>query len=65
MSEATIPATPFTGWHRPNRRSQWRRICDGATWKECYQRLMACTRGQSGGTCVLPQGRHPERRDES
>jgi hypothetical protein len=58
MSEST---TTFSGWHRTSRQAHWQRVCQGETWKACYQRLLACTRRQGGATCVLPQGRHPDR----
>jgi hypothetical protein len=34
------PADPFIGYHRPNRRAGWRRICTGQTYDQALDRLL-------------------------
>jgi hypothetical protein len=47
----------WTGWHRPDRRSRWRKASEGATDDEAFNRLFNAVAG--GDKVVLRAGDDP------
>jgi hypothetical protein len=55
-------ARRHVGWHRRHHGESWRVVVSGATWRECWLKLLALT-GKRGEFQVLPEGQQPDAAD--
>ena len=51
MSTTTTPA--FRGWWRPNRRTAWTRLAEGATYDAALAELLTALAGVKGGDSIV------------
>jgi hypothetical protein len=50
----------YCGWHRPDKRSAWRLVCQADTEDAALGKLLDAVRG--GDKTVLPAGENPNER---